>query len=461
MKTTQTLSGCGDIRLEKRGGILLEAFEHSKNSSIHKTFGEYRDQKAAYRFFANSRVNEDHFIKTMSESCGIKSNGKRVLAICDTSTINTNAKIGRITNFDGLGIISRNQTKSTIGFFIHPIYVEDEMDGTPYGLADIKLYNRSMERITNDRSKRDVFRSIPIEEKESNRWVDPCIDASDGVLREAAHITYVMDREGDIIEVFERIPSSRADVIVRNTHNRNIINELGEKLRLYDQLASQQASDSYEIELKGKKKTIEIKWGSCHILAPRGYQLEAPLAASYVEVCEITKGDSSEKPIHWILISSKEISTDIQAKELVWTYQRRWNIEVFFKLMKSDGFNIEKTEMETGSAIRKLTLMIMQASIKILQLKAARTGGTDLLVTDVFKDDEIRCLEILNKKLGGATEKQQNPYKKVHLSWASWIIARLGGWKEFYDRSRPPGNKTFRDGLEKFDSIIFGLSLKE
>jgi len=56
----------------------------------------------------------------------------------------------------------------------------------------------------------------------------------------------------------------------------------------------------------------------------------------------------------------------------------------------------------------------------------------------MFDKDETKCLNQLNEKMSGDTEKQCNPYDPKHLAWASWIIARLGGWKGFYDKNRPP-----------------------
>ena len=101
----------------------------------------------------------------------------------------------------------------------------------------------------------------------------------------------------------------------------------------------------------------------------------------------------------------------------------------------------------------------MEAATRILQLKAARTGETQLQLRDVFDKKEIECLELLNEKLNGRTKKQKNPYPKNHFCWASWIIARLAGWKEFYEKNNPPGNKTFTRGLEKFNVLMLGYSL--
>jgi len=52
----------------------------------------------------------------------------------------------------------------------------------------------------------------------------------------------------------------------------------------------------------------------------------------------------------------------------------------------------------------------------------------------------------------------QNNYSECELSWASWVIARLGGWKG-YTKQRPPGPITMKRGLDKFDLIYQGWLL--
>jgi len=184
------------------------------------------------------------------------------------------------------------------------------------------------------------------------------------------------------------------------------------------------------------------------------------ITVSIIEVRENKhKGYKKEPPLVWKLITTEKVETVAQALEQIENYKQRWEIEVFFKLLKTDGFNIEATELTTGKAIRKLALFIMKASVKILQLKAARSGNTDIKTAEVFNENEIECLDKLNNKLEGQTKAQQNPYDRNHLSWASWIIARLGGWKSFYDKNRPPGNKSFVWGLEKFESIMIGYNI--
>jgi hypothetical protein len=44
-----------------------------------------------------------------------------------------------------------------------------------------------------------------------------------------------------------------------------------------------------------------------------------------------------------------------------------------------------------------------------------------------FSPEQQDCLMEIEPTLQGKTKKQQNPYPRASLPWATWIIARLGG----------------------------------
>ena len=100
----------------------------------------------------------------------------------------------------------------------------------------------------------------------------------------------------------------------------------------------------------------------------------------------------------------------------------------------------------------------MEAALKIEKLKMSRDGEGEMKTSDLFDNEEIKLLEILNEDLQGATDKQKNPYLNEHLSWASWVIARLGGWKGFKSQ-RPPGSIIFFRGLQKFSTAFMTFKL--
>lgn len=64
-------------------------------------------------------------------------------------------------------------------------------------------------------------------------------------------------------------------------------------------------------------------------------------------------------------------------------------------------------------------------------------------------------LEKVNIREEGKTEKLKNKYKQRTLQWATWIIARPGGWSG-YESQRKPGPITLKNGLDVFNQIYLG-----
>lgn len=356
-----------------------------------------------------------------------------------------------------------------LGFLMHPILVHEQTSGSPLGISAVKLWSRQ-EEAKREKSKRYETKDIHIEDKESYKWLGPCLSSREESLANADQITFVMDREGDIMEVYDRLPNDRTDVLVRAMHNRNIVTPKQEKEKLFDFVSKQPASGTDTINVKGNKRKkrkarVEIKYAKCILQWHRRQKVSYKnnpegVEITIIEVKEKThKGYKDEPPLIWRLISTKDIDNSEQAKEEIRIYAQRWRIEEYFKLLKSDGYNIESTELESGKSIRKLTLILMKVSIKIQQLKAARDGTTEMQVADIFNEKEIECLELINEDVSGNTIKQMNPHDPQNLAWATWIIARLGGWKEFYNNKRPPGHKTLIGGLYKFEGIMIGYSI--
>jgi hypothetical protein len=135
-------------------------------------------------------------------------------------------------------------------------------------------------------------------------------------------------------------------------------------------------------------------------------------------------------------------------------------IEEVYRVMKKEGFNIEGSELESGWAIRKLSLMLMDTIIKLFQMQYAYNIPEEEGIAGAisFDEQELVCLEAITPKWEGKTDKQQNPYKKKSLARVSWTIARLGGWKG-YQSQRPPGLITWLNGLKKFYALFEGWNL--
>jgi hypothetical protein len=175
-----------------------------------------------------------------------------------------------------------------------------------------------------------------------------------------------------------------------------------------------------------------------------------------VEAKEINS--PKQDAIKWRLLTTHPIITFDDAIGVIDKYKQRWNIEQVFRLLKKQGFKIEESELTTGWAIRKLTILLMNNILRVIQLLLSYGNKESQPIKEVFSSEEIICLRILSNKMERKKTQVQNNYSDEKLSWASWVIARLGGWKG-YTKQRPPGPITMKSGLDKFDLIYQGWIL--
>src|SRR5687768_3707041 len=170
----QELVGCAfpDQRLKARLGKLLGDLGRRIGGTIPAACQDWAATKAAYRFFDNDRIDEGvilagHFAATAARFAAAPGT---VLVLHDT----TEFSFTRDTP-DGIGQLSfvkgRHATHTVCGVLLHSSLAVT-LAGLPLGLAAVKFWTRKSFKGTNGlRGKVNATR-IPIEKKESVRWLD-------------------------------------------------------------------------------------------------------------------------------------------------------------------------------------------------------------------------------------------------------------------------------------------------
>ena len=228
----------GDKRLDKRAALISSLLYFNQSSSVHGITPREAEQKAAYRFFANEKVEESKLIDTLKERSSYLCIDKDILVIQDTTEINLDNHRNRLQRGTGIGLTGNN---SDLGFFLHGSLVLDAATETVLGFSDIQLWHREENKL--NKYERD-FVKLPIEEKESYRWIKACNEGKEH-LSKANNITFIEDREGDMYEQFCLVPDNRTHLIIRGRINRNLSG--GDKL--HDVLSQQPVAGSYNIDL--------------------------------------------------------------------------------------------------------------------------------------------------------------------------------------------------------------------
>jgi hypothetical protein len=400
------------------------------------------------RWLNNPSVTADEIAMHGAEALSERVAGLHVLAIQDTTELNYARHAGRVR---GLGPSGNGVDP---GLFVHPVLAIDAASRALLGLAGMQIWTRRAPASPD-------YRRQPIEEKESYRWIKGAAGAK-SALAAAAMITVIGDCESDIYEEFDRIPDARTHLLTRACRDRALVGGG----RLFGITESWPVRHDFNLEVRAqpgrpaRTAKIALRFGEITIKRPGNCsdpEASRQLTLRLVEVRELDP--IVEEPIHWRLLTTHAVTTVAQALQIVAWYRERWHIEQLFRTSKSQGLDLESSQVETAEALFKLAAIAMIAATKIMQLVLARNGTVDRPATDVIAADQLPMLEALQLSLEGKTAKQKNPHPKQSIAWLAWIIARLGGWTG-YASERPPGPITMRRGWQRFEQMAQGWNLR-
>jgi len=446
-----------DLRLVHRGNKIMGDLFSKSVQSIRQITGDDSSAKGFYRFLQNDRVSEDDIVCNLLANCKAGCQGKYVVCIEDTTEINLSSHSKRIKKDDYIGTTNA-KNKQGLGFFMHPSLVLDAIEGIPYGYADIKVWSRAKEFQSK---KQRNYNSLPIEEKESYKWLEVSKNTKTALRDIVEGMVIIQDREGDIYEQFAVVPEAGVDLLIRAGNDRR----LKDKTKLFSCLSDQEAQGTYEVVVdakKGKPKRIaqmEIRFKEVEITktVSTSTGVVPTVKLWLIEAKEV--GYAGTDKICWRLLTTLSVQCVEIAKTCIEWYSWRWMIEEVFKILKKEGYDIEASELEYASSVRKMSLMILEVIIKLFLMRLAYVEPEVPLEADTcFTEDEQQFLEHQIARLEGKTEKQKNPYKSKDLKRYVWAIARMGGWKG-YEYKRHPGITTLWNGLKYFKAAFEGWTM--
>jgi Transposase DDE domain len=439
----------GDARRDKRAAWMLNRIVAS-GSLVLREIGETRSgEVGAHRLLSSDDVDPDallvpHVARTV-EAC----RGRRIVAAQDTTEINFDRSRQPVA---GLGPTGNTDIR---GFFIHPVVAVDADDEALLGVVGARIWTRE-EEPTPD------HRCIAFEEKESRRWLDAAETAAGQLASVASQVVVVADREGDIYPLFSRKPEG-IDLVVRASHDRVLVG----KGALFAAPATWPVLGTAAVKVaprrpgdKGRTATVAIKAGTVTIKRPKTTpnRNETPaLTLGLVEVREVVpagrKSKAAGQPLLWRLVTTLPVATLADAQDVVRLYRLRWRIEEVFRVLKSDGLDIEESQLETAGRLLNLAALGLVAAARIIQLVDARDGSSRP-ATDVIEPKEMEAAAAISATLEGKTQRQKNHHPPGSLAWLAWIAARLGGWNCYY---KPPGPKTMSRGLDRLIERLEGF----
>ena len=401
------------------------------------------------RFLGNAKVTPERIIESWSENTVAAVAGRHVLAIQDTSEIHFNTTPRRRR---GLGEIGKGNNH---GVLLHPMLAVDADTGTCLGLLSGEVWTRE--------GRRTVSHDLrELSDKESQRWISTAV-AAKPLLAKATMVTVIGDRESDIFALYASAAEQHYHVIARSMHDRKLADSTG----LYAASEAMAAVEQRTILLPARAGRparlahLKLRFGAIELARPQTKflrHLPEDLPLAVVDVREVGAGAGVE-PLHWRLLTSHRVANADDAWRIVEWYKQRWIIEQFFRVLKTQGFRLEDSQIGTADRLLKLIAIAAKAAVITIQLLQARDGSQQP-VHITFNASEVAALTALNQQLQARNKRLKNPHPSDRLAWAAWIIGRLGGW-DGYPSSKPPGPITFKTGLEYFHAVAAGWSLRD
>ena len=447
--TEAELGRFGDKRLARVGGALLASMQRKRTLCVHR-LAKDRNQAIQFgRFLANPAVTTDEMLVATGWLTNQRASGRHVLAIMDTTDVRFPTHEASKRGF------GRDANDLCPGLFLHPVLAVDAGHGGVIGVVDCVVLNRTEGKVA-DHKKRAA------DDKESRRWLHGAELAGD-CLAQAAAITMVGDRESDIYDLLARRPAN-VQLLCRSAHPRAMTT--GGLLPAHCASLPEQGRETIEVPAKGEQKarhaTVALRFDAIELKRPeRTGASEQPrtVALWVVDVREVDPPAGVE-PLHWRLLTTHQVATLAQARQIIVWYRMRWIIEQVFRSLKSHCLDIEASQTERAGSFTKLAVIALIAAARAMQLVLARDGSTGQPVTDAIDAADREALNQLNASLEGRTAKLKNPHDPGLLAWYAWIVARLGGWSGYTSRGyKPPGPKTMHHGLIQVDQIIRGWHL--
>lgn len=446
----------GDRRLNRRAASCLrQLLSRDMTKGFPRIFEDQHQLKAFYRLMNNPKTTPQKLIRGSWD--GLANYFQRQYQASGSPVVikayqdSTAGKFSERKKLD-LGYLQTNSKRDN-GVFIHTTIACDQQ-GHPRGIFDQQFIQRQR----GEFGKKKDRKTRPFEDKESFKWVAWL----EGLKQWREQLDYpvkimtIADREGDVAEVINALVKDDFDFIIRSSHNRNTASGTD---KLHDLLKQSQPLESFvdtrrlHTRQSGKYYEAEcrISYGTFQL---RG--IDQPLQAVHLKECQ---ANADQQQAEWFVLTSCELSSPEQARQVVDDYQQRWPITEDFHMSLKTGAKMEKRQFDTAPALFNAIAMLSLAALRIMAMRyvGQSNGEQPLEESGLVSDPIVYDLlpQLSSKYLKGRDFDFCQPGT---VQWFHILIARMGGHQGYAQKGRP-GWRILWEGYLELERLVAGARL--
>jgi hypothetical protein len=443
----------GDTRLDRRARTLLSRFAENPQASIPAACRGWSETDAAYKFFANTRVDAERILKPHAEATLERCRQEPVvLLVQDTTELDyTHDNLP----IEGLGVLDHRDRR---GMHLHA-QVAFTPEGCCLGVVGATFFTRAEESIGQARERT----YWPIEQKESVRWLEGYRQAC-AIQRELIipRVVSIADREADIYEIFAEREGNvsqrrwgQADFVIRAKENRSLPEKAEEEGPwCYQKLwsALQQSPQRFRRTLDlsatpqrpARQVTLAVR--ACELTLKPPYRRDRklpPVTVSAVLAEEIDPPEG-EQGVQWLLLSSLPIDRRDQIETILDYYRGRWPIEPFFRTLKT-GCRVEELRLESIERLKPCVALYLIVAWRVMFVTMLGRESPKVPADVLFSDAEWRSVWQI-------VHQQPPPAAAPSLGEFLPILASLGGYLA-RRHDPPPGPQALWIGIRRMSDF--------
>ncbi len=449
-----------DKRLNDRLTTLLSALGERPTASIPAACGGLSEMIAAYRFFDNEKVTYERVLVPHTERTLQRIADQRVvLLVQDTTDLDFTRPHEQMIGAGSLGSTSR------WGVFLHPL-VAFTTDGTPLGTCWATMWTREEPAEETRREKEKRRKATPIEEKESQRWVEGLQKAREVAQQvPTVQCVCIADSEADVYELFAEPRGERpVEWLVRACQNRALLKGLPEnegytERNIRAAVEAQPVLFTKQITVRGretkvscekrgrrqprKNRTAEVEIRATTVTLrppPRPDEKLPAVTVNIVQAREVNP-PADDEPVEWLLVTTLPIDSIEQVREILQYYTVRFLIEVLFRVLKS-GCRVEERRFKHIDRMLPCAALYLIVAWRTLMVCRLGRSSPDLHCEAIFDPAEWKSVWMV-------VQGNRPPRKAPSLATILPMIAQLGGYVNRPNRKDPPGPQTIWLGLQR------------
>ena len=433
---------------------MLAALGERPGKSLPTAFQDWANTKAAYRFFANENVSEANILAGhfAASALRVQATDGPILILQDTTEFSFKRaepeKIGFTkTSCGRKGKEGRHSQHTICGMLMHASLAVTPA-GMPLGLTAAKFWSREKFKGTKALARKVNPTRVPIEQKESMRWLDN-LRLSTELIGAPGRCIHIGDRESDIYELF-----CLADQLGTNFLVRSCVDRLAEDgdTTIAQVMDGIEPSGTHIVCFRDaggqpQEANLVIRFATMTVCPPIGKQKRYEhLRLQIIHAAELDPPDH-RAALHWKLITNLEVTSFEQAVHKLEWYARRWSIETFFKTLKT-GCRIEDIRLTTANRLANCIALACVTAWRISWLTWLRRAEPAGAAAAVFTDTELALLD--------RTAPAPRPSQTRDLDFYIVAVARLGGYLA-RKHDAPPGTTILWRGFSRLTDLVIGF----